>query len=393
MNKNRESKDPSGLRGVAVILAAGTNGLGVVRSLHVKRIGAIVACRSKFDPAYLSRLPIRKVVIPATARLDRWLADFLVTVEGEADSVIATSDEFASVLQGLSATGELHLPCLLPPDGLVDILNDKRSEIELIERMDIPIPRTLVDLDELRSGNVRMEFPVIVKPRTYRGFEVLGAKNRILESEADLSIFLNEFPAALDGFIAQEIIPGDETCLWVCNATFNRRAEMVSAFTFQRLGTIPYLYGVTTFAISRHNPVVKAMCARMGRALNYTGAAMFEFKMDPRSKQYCYIEINPRLGMCNWFDAECGVNNAYNVYAVSVGLSPDSNLEQQADGRTYLNLVLDMVARIRARQGWRAIIRHYIANFPRRVVHPAWQWWDPMPALALYINAMLKRLN
>lgn len=369
-----------------VVLAAGANGLGVVRSLHASGVSCIVACRSKLDLSFLSRLPVRKVLIPAHVQLQEWLTQFIETMENDADCIIPCSDEFASAIRQFNEESNRKLPCILPPDDLVDILNDKKSEIELIRRIGVPHPPSILDVNRLDSNRAELGFPIIVKPRTFRGQEVLGAKNKILKDIEELETFLAEFSHALHTFIIQEVIPGDESCQWVCNATFDRNSEMVSAFTFQRYGTNPYMFGVTTVAVSRHNSDVKTLCARIGRALNYAGPAMFEFKVDPRTTRYCYIETNPRLGMCNWFDTRCHVNNAFNTYALSVGIEPERNIDDQRDGTCYLDITHDLYARLKAGQSVTRMLRHYVSCWLGRTVFPAWYWQDPLPAFSALVN-------
>lgn len=379
--------------GAALVLGTGTNGLGMVRSLHQKGIYSVVISRSNLDETHLTRLSKRKFRIPPNQVLAESLLDIISRASGEVDCVIAGSDQYASALQLLSETGRLNLACVLPPRNLIDTLNDKRSEIELIRHLDIPMPNSIIDLTLSRDQLSFLVFPVIVKPRRQSDVEVLGFKNRIFLAEPELVRFLQEFESKLDSFIAQEIIPGTVMCQWVCNAVFDQDSEMKSAFTFQRLGTIPHLYGVTTFAVSRHNSEIKDLCARIGRDLKYVGSAMLEFKLDPRSGEYCYIEINPRIGMCNWFDTECGVNNVYNAYALALGLPLEKNIDGQTEGRAYMDFWSDIYARRRAEFSWRSISLHYIGNFPRRVVRPAWYWKDPLPAIAPYIRAIGKRLT
>lgn len=380
-----ESRTPA-----AVVLAAGTNGLGAVRSLWLKGIPVMVVCWSRDDPAFLSRLPSRKTIIPEGEDLPSWLHGYFQSVAGVANCVIPTSDEFAAALRKLTSSSVECLPCILPADDLVNTLNDKKLEVALIKNTGAVVPDTVLDLHTLGSEASRPRFPIIVKPRTYRDLREFGAKNLVAQTQSDLDGFLQEQSAKLDRFIAQEVIPGDEQCLWMCNATFDKDSRMVSAFSYQKLGTKPFLYGVTTFAVSRHNPEVKAMCARIGRALNYRGPGGFEFKRDPRSGQYYYIEVNPRLGMCNWFDTRCGVNNVFNTYALIVGISPDENVAQQTDGIHYFDLAYDLSARIVGKQRARDIIRHYATHIPSRVVFPAWHWRDPVPALSLPLR-MLSR--
>jgi predicted ATP-grasp superfamily ATP-dependent carboligase len=396
MPVQRHIKHRERLHDVAVVISGGggTNALGAVRSLAAKGIRSVVACKSESgrDSACMSRLPLRKVQIPGDACLPVWLGQFIDSVADEADCVIPTTDESASALLKLRTEGALRLPCLLPPADLVDVLNDKQAEINLIENLGIALPASVLEMRKLGGQRNLLEFPIIVKPRTQLEAAEFGFKNRIIRGPLELGAFLGEHRASLEAFIAQEIIPGDEACQWVCNAVFDYDSNMVSAFTFRRLGTTPYLFGVTTFAVSKHNPKVKELSARIGRALNYTGPAMLEFKVDPRSGEYCYIETNPRLGMCNWFDTRCGVDNVYNAYALSVGMPPEINIDRQKEGITYLSPLLDLRARRQAKQPlWKAI-RLYAETTTLKSVFPAWYWRDPLPLISLPLRALTRRL-
>lgn len=387
-----ESRTPRHSR--AVVLAAGLNGLGAVRSLASKGIASVVVSRSTRDPAFRSRLPVRKVIIPAEAPLTDWLAQFVRSAATETDCIIPTSDEFAEALRALAPEDQFILPFALPPRQLVDSLNDKRLEIELVRATGIALPPSLLDLAQFQEAPLR--FPVIVKPRSYRAYQILGAKNRIISDFGAWKQFGDEFAGRLDAFIAQEIIPGDESYQWVCNATFDNIGTMVSAFSFQRLGTRPARYGVTSLAISQHNAFVKDSCARLGSALGYIGPAMFEFKIDPRSGQYLYIETNPRLGMCNWFDTSCGVNNVYNAYALATGLPMETNVVNQVDGVLFVDFFHDLYARLKSGQRIRDILGLYSRLPFDQVVPPLWVWRDVRPGLAgtgEFLASVMQRLG
>lgn len=321
------------------------------------------------------------------------MLSLILGVQHQVDCIIPSSDEYASLLRRIGDRIPPAVKFVLPPGDLVDRLNDKRSEIQLIRSTGVPLPRTELDLESLGVERAGLRFPVIIKPRSYRGFATLGAKNRVLSDAKELSDFLDKYRSILDELLLQEVIPGDEAHQWVCNATFDQTSRMVSAFTFQRLGTIPYMYGVTTLAVSCHNEEVKALCRALGQALRYTGPLMAEFKQDPRSGAYCYIEINPRLGMCNWFDNNCGVANAFNTYALAVDLPVKSNTSEQVNGKIYLNLLLDLYARRHGRQPLSQVFALYKRTLTSRIVFPALTLTDPLPAVSHTLATVWRRLS
>lgn len=375
------------------MLAVGTNGLGIVRGLHAKGIKCIVVCKSRLDHSYLSRLPSRRFVVSPEENICQSVKHIIMQVGDSVDCVIPSSDEYASILRKLQYDESVKVNFLLPPGDLVDLLNDKISEISLIQKTGTRIPRTLVDLSSGVSGIEGLRFPIIIKPRSYQGYSLLGAKNKVVESDGEFRDFCVSYSHCLGEFLAQEVIPGDESFLWVCNATFDSRSNMVSAFTFQRLGTIPYMFGVTTFGVSRSNELIKSMCLQLGASLGYTGPIMVEFKQDPRSGEYFYIEINPRLGMCNWFDTRCEVRNVYNTYALSVGLEPDVNVNAQIDGVVFINFLMDIYARLRGGQSISSIVRLYFRRFSFPIVLPAMLWYDPLPMFSHPLSSLVSRLS
>ena len=74
-----------------------------------------------------------------------------------------------------------------------------------------------------------LPLPVIVKPRTFSDYGVLGHKNLLLRDDLEWKNFLARFRGSLDHFIAQCVIGGEDTNLWVCNATADKQHRIVSA--------------------------------------------------------------------------------------------------------------------------------------------------------------------
>ena len=181
-------------------------------------------------------------------------------------------------------------------------------------------------------------------------------------------------------FVAQEVIPGVDDQLWVCNCLFDASGQLRSAFTFQRLGTSPSHFGVTTSAIGFDNPELKAITRKIGEKIGYTGPAMFEYKFDSRDGEYKYIETNPRLGMCNCFDTRSGVDNVYYYYCLAAGrddqLPPSPPVQRE---RGFINLLPDLYARIEDRQSPAQIFSIQWRALRRRPVFARFALRDPRP--------------
>jgi len=367
-----------------IILASGLNGLGAVRSAAHAGLRTYTILTGQSDLSSYSRYSQYRFLLPTKPTLDhvRPILDSLRQTESGPGVLIACSDFAAEMLGQLKTEGYNNHHLIVPCADTTEILNDKKLEYEYMEQGGIRLPKTWYHLERDEPA----AFPVIIKPRTFREYDLLGAKNRIVHSTGELDQFRDEFAGDLNRFIAQEVIPGNDDNLWVCNVTFDQKHGMTACFVFKRLGTMPSHYGVTSLAVSSDNVELRRACEKIGKVLKYTGPAMIEFKRDPRSQHYFYIETNPRLGMCNWFDTRCGVNNilacAHAAYGNEVTFAPQKN------NHVYWNFFGDLIARLENRENLWGILWLYLGLLKHRRIGALFYWKDPRPAIKYSFNAM-----
>lgn len=360
-----------------IILANGLNGLSAVRSAKHAGLKSYTLLTRQTDLSAYSRYSRYHFPLPENPGVEdlKPVLDQLRHKEGGPGVLLACSDLTAELLGKLKAEGYASHHLIVPTSETTDILNDKKLECESMEEGGITLPKTYYQL----ANDTPESFPIIIKPRTFREYSVLGAKNIIINSQSEFNAFRKRFHDKLERFIAQEVIEGDDDNLWVCNVTFGLNKELSACFVFNRLGTMPSHYGVTSLAISRENQVLRDECARIGEALNYSGPAMIEFKKDQNTGKYYYIETNPRLGMCNWFDTCCGINNILACTQIAYGKAVAFGL--QKNNRVYWNFFGDLIARLEDRENLIAMLARYIRLLRYRQVPALFYWKDPYPAL------------
>lgn len=363
----------------AIVLAAGPNGLGVVRSLHLRGIRSTIVTRTRKDIVNSSWIPREKHIIAGNCEEEEraWLLSFLKSMP-EGTAVIPTSDWFVSFLSENEAALRSNCDFVIPAPEMAALLIDKAAETATIGKV-VPIPDTVQQLESAEGLRQKLTVPVIVKPRSHK-HKGLGRKNLVLRTDDEIDLFFREFGDIKDQFIVQEVIAGEDIEQWVCNCVFDLNSQLAQAFTFNRLGLSPAHFGVTSYAISESNPEICSLAAVIGQALGYVGPAMIEFKRDPRDGQFKYIELNPRLGMCNYFDTACGVNNAYATFCLarSIPLNPVADV---ADGVVFISLHDDLYSRVKDGQGIRAIAKLYASHAFANHVFIYFVWWDPAPAI------------
>jgi D-aspartate ligase len=371
----------------AVVLAADINGLGVVRSLHAAGVPTIAVATDARDPVLRSRLPLGKWLVPAGPEPDQALMDTLTLVAGERPVLIPTSDAYVSFMLRNREALARHFAFCLPPGPVAERLLDKQAQVGLVEALGLPLPATVLQLRAPRDERLeRLELPIIFKPRSFADRRLLGSKNVVVRTARERDRFVARHAHALSGLVAQEVVPGDDDQLWVCHCTFDRDHALVGAFTFRRLSLAPAHFGVTSHAVSHLNEKVIELSTELGRGLRYVGPAMIEWKRDSRDDRYKFIELNPRLGMCNALDTRCRIENALYTYLLALGERPEGPLWRQRDHVMYLSLFDDLDSRRGEGAGLLATVRGYLRYLGRPHVGAYFAWNDLGPAGAVILR-------
>ena len=291
----------------------------------------------------------RKFLVPKSADRDAAILEVLSRLEGEPRPVlIPTSDHLTYFVSKHRAKLEQHFVCCIPPDAAIRVVLDKAKDTKLLQDTGIPLPRTVQDLPSSPADLVReLGVPLIIKPRTFVDKEDLGWRNVIIRSLSDAETFYRENRARFGSVIAQELIAGDDDTLWESICLFDTHHEMVRSFTFQKLSTMPAHYGATARGISRRDETLAEMSAAIGKLLNYVGIADIDVKYDARDGKYKYLELNPRLALCHYFGARCGVNLTFDAYRLVCGatLPPAA---PQIEGRRFLAALEEIGARLQS---------------------------------------------
>jgi len=365
----------------AVVLPGDANSLAVIWGLADAGIPAIALVHDGACPQRWSRHPVQRIHVRSDEPSD--LLDGLARVAAEGAVVIPTADRHVAFMSENRSRLAERFRFVLPEPNLVAMLLDKRVEIPRMSELGIPMPRSVPVLPATPEELVAtLGLPMIIKPRSFGHRSGLAFKTLVFRDLPTLARFYTANRDRLVSLVAQEVIPGPDSELWKCDCTFNLRSEMVNGFTFQKIRMSPAHFGVASLAISRSHPGVLELVAGIGKKLGYVGPMNIEFKFDARDGQFKYIEINPRLGMCNYFDAACGVNNARYAYRLALGEDLQPEPPAQRDGVLYSSFLSDITTRLGDGERPARIARHYLGLRGHDRVGAYFRWRDPLPGLA-----------
>jgi D-aspartate ligase len=329
----------------AVVLCAGLNGLGAIRSLGFAGVPTVAVTLSDDESVLQSRFG-EKLVVDQSKDGERALLEALLTIGKYGDVLLPTSDSFVTFIGRNRALLESSFDCCIPAGELIQILVDKAEETRRIESIGVAIPKTVRSLPSLPHNLMAsLDFPMILKPRTSEIARELRIKTAPVWNESGLLDWYCQYENHLSDFIAQELIPGGEGTQWECLGVFDRKHRLTSCFTFRKIRTAPSGFGVTCFARSEWNPEIAAIVQGIGAEIGYCGPADFDFKYDCRDATYKYLEMNPRLGMCNYFGTRCGVNCAHDSFLAASGQKTEKPIRRQQNGILFLDVFDDLYGR------------------------------------------------
>ena len=279
---------------------------------------------------------------------------------------------------------EHYLMPFCSPQALAHVSSKDRFAATCAQ-LGMPTPKTVpVDVAALRKAggrdavaalDVDLEFPVIGKPASsaqYNDLHMPGKKKvDFIESRDELDDLLGRLAdAGYDGtYLVQDFVPGDETHMRSLTAYRDTRGKVTLLATGRVLlqehnpGTLGNPAAILT------EPYEEAMDAatRFLEAADYVGFANFDYKLDPRTDEFVYFEMNPRIGRNNYYVTAAGANPARAVVADLVeGQSTET--VRGTDEALYCVVPFDLLLRYLDDEALKARLRR--VRQAGRVVNP-----------------------
>jgi D-aspartate ligase len=266
---------------------------------------------------------------------------------------------------------------------LVEDLVDKARFQVLAERLGLPVPptRRLRPAEGSTHADLDLRFPLIIKPLRRRDRDEpwvpIGgsAKALRIDTPAALRDLWPRLAAAPMDVLAQELIPGPETCIESYHVYVDEQGEIVGEFTGQKIRTYPVECGHSTALVITDTADVQAIGRELVQRLNLRGVAKFDFKRGPDGKLYL-LEVNPRFNLWHHPGAIAGVNLPALVYCDLVGL-PRPVIPCARPGVRWCVLWED----VRAAKAWGVPLVKWLPWVLSCEVKSEVAWDDPMPFL------------
>ncbi|VEG25884.1 carboxylate--amine ligase [Actinomyces howellii] len=204
-------------------------------------------------------------------------------------------------------------------------VSDKVEFARICAELGVDTPRTVVqdfsgaDEPGWRPAQVTgLGFPLVAKPAVSSEYNdlVMEDKRKVFiladAGEAD-RLWARLRSAGFRGaFLAQELIPGDDTAMRSLTAYVDStgRVSLTGSARVLLEDHAPTMLGNPVSMITEPFDELVSQATRLLEHVGYRGFANFDIKVDPRDGRALFLEVNPRIGRNCYYMAAAGLNPA-----------------------------------------------------------------------------------
>lgn len=372
-----------------VVLGAGINGLGIIRSFEKTPIPVIAMSWYK-DYGMSSRFCTYEIC--PNPLQEELLIDFLVEYGEKSEQKIilfATSDLFLMpVIKHKERLTEKFIIPVCDWSKLSPLI-EKEFLYSFADKHDIPSPKTIIvkniaDFDGIAD---KMMFPLIIKPSVNITFsQQLGEKAFIISDKKSLEELIKKIAATdlcKDGIVVQEYIPGEVTDLYTITSYANKNSEIIGYSIGHKIRQYPPQTGTIVSGKIEHVEEIYTNADKLIKAGGFYGISNIEFKRDARDNSYKLMEINPRTGVWNSSALACGVNLPLMAYRDALGEKVEKEFNKEAK-LVWLILPLDFYYalwgyKIKGYPEASISFRQWLRSLKGKKVEATFKWNDFIP--------------
>ena len=362
-----------------LVLGGHVNGYSIIQELYEKKVREIILFAYSRELATYSNKIKKFVLIDKTPESLHQKIEKLHT-EYEKIIVFPTDDLQLENLHKLH--NKINSFCFLPfnPENLQSCL-DKHVQYTYCEELGIPYPKTIYIHEKKDLKNIELiQFPILLKPSKRDDLRGKVFRNLKIDSPDDLNKVKKEMENYLDAgikFLASEIIPGGDDCIYAYVAYRDMNGKILNEWTGKKLAQYPDNFGVFASASNEAPEEVKIQGRKLLNNMDIKGIAQPEFKYDTRDKKYKLMEINLRSMMWHRVGNLSGVNLQYSQYLDAMGEKVCSQVQIKNKDIHFIYLKYEIINLIRRRKYLRTFIRNlkesdetYIAVYDRQDIKP-----------------------
>lgn len=271
--------------------------IAMIRSLGSKNWDVIAADSDPHSPGFHSRYAREHFLYPAPQTAPREFVRALLAAARDkgVDLIIPITDEVILPLSEARAEFEGICRLALPERAVLEVVTNKLKTLELAHRLGVPVPQTHLvhTAQEAVEKGQTFSWPVVLKPQASRLYREQAGVEAFTVCYAETLDQLAEQMGRFEGrcgVLLQEYCAGTGYGVEL----LMDHGRPLAAFQHRRLREVPITGGASAFRESVPlDRTLYCYSVRLLEALNWTGLAMVEFKVDSGGPRL--MEINGRV--------------------------------------------------------------------------------------------------
>lgn len=266
-------------------------GLSCVRSLGEKGHEVHVAAQKFLSPALYSKYTAERIILSNPEKDFEIYKEILhkVIEENRIEVFLPMEEHDIKAVYELRKQypkNEVYQKVVLPEQTDYLTAADKNATAQLAKKIGVQVPSsTLVKIENELEQFKSERFPLIIKPLNSSGSR--GMKK--VTSYAELHSHYKKASKKFSGFLVQQCIVGYGAGVGL----LAKDGELLMSYEYKRLREFPVSGGPSTLRETIDFPELKSAAKKLIEALNWSGLAMVEFKVDENNCPWL-LEINPR---------------------------------------------------------------------------------------------------
>lgn len=313
--------------------------LGVIDALQsVEEHRLITADASEFASG-LHRDGVTGYTIPRIdAAEDAYVSELLDIIDQENVDILipGTERDVLSIGRHFEAFKQ-EVTLLMPAFDKLTVASDGLDSVRLAASAGVTVPATYETPDEARADDASL--PLFVKPRQVEG----GRGARSIETWDELDYFFGQLQEKYGPPVIQEHIPGGTGSMHVVGLLYDREGRQTTSFTCRSRRTNFSWGGGGVVGEPVNRPDLVELATDVVEELGgWVGPINMEFKIDSRTSEPTFIEINPRL----WGYTHIAAINDVNFPARLVDLCLGRSVEPHHELGGTQTLLIDSVENV-----------------------------------------------
>ncbi|MFW9876983.1 MAG: ATP-grasp domain-containing protein [Candidatus Thorarchaeota archaeon] len=308
----------------ALITGGDFQALGAMRTLAKKDIPVVLIDKELCIGKY-SKFKKRFFKSPSPMEENAYL-DFLIKLAEEKNMygwvIFPNNDISVYLLSKNLKVLEKYYKITTPSWDIIQYLHNKKKFYRLASKNGIQIPKTYYPANLNDVLEMKIDYPVVIKPSITDNFYQSVKMKAILIKNKDDLIKKYSWVCSIikpSEVLIQEFIPGGPNQLYSF-CPFFKNGAVISNIMARRPRQHPMDFGhATTFAELVDIPEIREISEKFLKLIKYYGICEVEFMKDPRDGKYKLIEINPRIWGWHSLAIAAGIDLPYMMFQDMVG--------------------------------------------------------------------------